>query len=132
MKLRIKGNSIRLRLQKSEVTNLAGNGYVEEQLQLGPASEQTFVYRLECVDETLPSLSARGIGLTVRIPASWADQLVHTERVGFETEIETATEIRVRVVIEKDFQCLVERPGEDDSDAYDHPNPSECRPTERD
>ena len=35
MKIRIKGNSIRLRLTKTEVDNFAANGFVEEKTEFG-------------------------------------------------------------------------------------------------
>ena len=32
----------------------------------------------------------------------------------------------LRILVEKDFACLVEREGEDDSDAFPHPDGGAC------
>src|SRR4051812_3777746 len=46
MKLRIKGNSIRLRLGQAEVRRLAIDGAVEEFTMFGPSDKQLFGYAL--------------------------------------------------------------------------------------
>jgi len=128
MKLRIKGDSIRLRLQQAEVNRLHEQGFVEESLHLGPDPGDEFIYRLEAGAGCEPALLGGGRGITVRIPAEWAAELASTERIGFDHKIRPARDIEVRLLIEKDFKCLVVRPDEDDSGGYDHPGGGPCSP----
>lgn len=126
MKLRIRDNSIRLRLQRAEVARLHEQGCVTGTLQLGAGPGDVFLYQLETHAAAQPRVCRDGVGIMVRIPESWAAELVATDRTGFDFNVEPAPGVTVRVTVEKDFQCLVERPGEDDADGYDHPNPAAC------
>ena len=116
MKLRIRGNSIRLRLTRSEVAQFADAGVVEETLDFGPGKPQ-FKYSLVSSNDA-PELSAEFGGGVIRVTVpsdrvrAWAD----SERVG----IESANGLRL--LIEKDFACMSERDGEDEADAYPNPN----------
>ncbi len=128
MKLRIRGNSIRLRLQRNEVVQLEAQGRVVETLALGMKPDEVFRYQVETVREEQPGLCGDGQGISVRIPAAWAEELVHTDRTGFHFSVEVASDTHVRVTLEKDFHCLVERTGEDDTDAYEHPHAGDGHP----
>lgn len=122
MKLRIRGNSIRLRLQRNEVEQLEAGGRVVETLALGSEPEAVFSYQVDTVPGAQPGLSRSGFGMCVTIPVVWAEELVRTDRTGFHFSVEVTPGTHVRVTLEKDFQCLVERLGEDDTDAYEHPH----------
>lgn len=121
MKLRIQGNSIRLRLQQREIAQLRDQGHVTESLLLGTGPEDTFTYRLERYPGAVVQLRREPTGLVVRLPAAWAAELAETDRVGVDVEVPVAPGAMVRVKIEKDYACLTERPGEDESDAFPHP-----------
>ena len=62
MKIRIKGNSIRLRLTKTDVQNLKEKGIVEEKTIIG--SEEIFKYSL-IVDEKMVNKTANKVGTMV-------------------------------------------------------------------
>ena len=117
MKLRIRGNSIRLRLTKGEVERFANGEPVEETIDLTPVK---FVYEL-CVGE-VESITASFDGgrMTVSVPELEAREWASTETVGMEAGD------RVRVLIEKDFACVKPRAGEDESDMFDHPTATAC------
>jgi len=121
MKLRIQGNSLRLRLQQREVAQLHEHGRLSESLVLGTGPEETFTYRLECYPGATVQILREPTGLVVRLPAVWAAELAQTDRVGVDVEIPVAPGVVVRVKIEKDYACLTERPGEDERDAFPHP-----------
>jgi hypothetical protein len=114
VKLRIRGNSIRLRLSRGEVDALRATGAVEEKLTLTPVS---LVYRIER-SPAAAGTSARfdGARLVVEVPDAVARDFYDTERVGFD-----ATHDAVHILVEKDWQCLAPR-DEDESDAFPHPN----------
>ncbi len=118
MKIRIKGNSIRFRLSKSEVDAFGASGYCESSTQF---TDNTFTYSLVAVhDQTELKASFDAKGIQVLMPQHWADEWVATQRVGFESQMPLDSEKSLQILIEKDFQCLDDR-GEDESDMY--PNP---------
>lgn len=121
MKLRIQGNSLRLRLQQREVAELHECGRLSESLVLGTEPEETFTYRLECHPGATVQILREPTGLVVRLPAVWAGELAQTDKVGVDVEVPVAPGAMVRVKIEKDYACLTERPGEDERDAFPHP-----------
>ena len=119
MKLRIKGNSIRLRLAKSEVDQLEKTGMVSETVNLGPSP---LVYQLSTQgDLEHPIASFSQSMLTVTLPSRWVRGWTEDERVGFEHQGPDLS-----ILVEKDFKCLTNRPGEDESDHF--PNPLEDHP----
>jgi hypothetical protein len=122
MKLRIKGNSARLRLTKSEVELFAKKGLVEEISEFGAGEDQRFVYALE---SSKTAESARAVfennRLSILLPESQADEWTQTaDLVGIRAEQPLEGGKIFSILVEKDFACLQERPGEDDSDAFPH------------
>ncbi len=121
MKLRIQGNSLRLRLQQREVAELHECGRLSESLVLGIWTQDNFTYSLERHPGATVQVLREPAGLVVRLPAAWAADLAETDQVGVDVEVPVAPGVMVRVKIEKDYACLTERPGEDESDAFPHP-----------
>jgi len=119
MKLRIRGDSIRLRLTKSDVTTLAEKGTVAESMRMGP--DASFVYRLSA-DGRLegPKVLLHGNVLEVRLPVERVNAWASSDEVGIEMWQKNGSEQGLLVLVEKDFPCLTARPHEDDSDAFDH------------
>ena len=115
MKLRIQGNSLRLRLTRNEVATLRDRGRVESLVQFSPGQE--LVYRLQSSPHA-PSLTAAfdGQAIRVTVPAHVMTEWAGSDQVS----IETLPPAGLHVLIEKDFQCLHGR-GEQDLDAYSHP-----------
>lgn len=111
MKLRIKGDTIRLRLTQSEVSAVADGDAVVETTSL----PQPFTYALETSGERIGAAFAAG-RMTVNIPHAIAQRWASTEEVSL-----LGREGRVEILVEKDFACLVPREGEEDPDAF--PNP---------
>jgi hypothetical protein len=117
MKLRLKGNTLRCRLQRSEVALLLEEGRVEERTALANGS---FGYAL--VAGEFPALDARleGLSIEVRIPRAEVVAWEAAGDVSLSGEVATP-EGKLDVLIEKDFRCLHGR-AEDESDSY--PNPA--------
>lgn len=118
MKLRIKGNSIRLRLTKSDVQKLAQTGNVIETTQIGKGK---FKYELQTSNqESLQALLHDDI-ITVYIPKSFAANWHENDVVGIDNQVPLPDGDFLYLLVEKDFACLDETL-EDQSDNYENPN----------
>ncbi|MFP4090458.1 MAG: DUF7009 family protein [Cyclobacteriaceae bacterium] len=120
MKLRIRGNTIRLRLTKTEVEQFGKEGHVQESLLFGPDPAQHFRYEIV----THASVSQLAVAyenhaIRIMVPQPMAEKWVHTDEVGFEQEVNTGSE-SIHLLVEKDFQCL-HRDDAEEPDNYAHP-----------
>jgi len=126
MKMRIEGCAIRFRLNRKDVAELAGTGQILESVEFAPAGDQRLVYAIK-VEPKLSAVAAdyQGGRITVRLPQVQAREWLETDRIGLDGEQTLGSGRILRILIEKDFQCLhagngrVE--GEIDREAY--PNP---------
>jgi hypothetical protein len=115
MKLRIQGNSLRLRLTRSEVAGLHETGVVEETAHFAIGSSLTYRIQKGAGESGIRAELADGT-ITVHLPASTADGWATSDDIGI-----NGRDGVLRIAIEKDFRCLT-RPGEEDApDAYPHP-----------
>jgi len=119
MKLRIKGNSIRLRLTKTEVSEFSQNRSITEAIEF--THGEPLLYRLSMSDDTDPLTKHTQNLIEVRIPTAIATNWALTDTVSIEHWAEVGQK-KLRILIEKDFACLQSREHEDDSDAYENPN----------
>jgi hypothetical protein len=123
MKLRIRGNSIRLRLTRGEVDVFIEKGLVEESVSFGPTR---LVYALRTAPAAAaPPLAATLVGSRIELVANaeGARTWARGDDVGIEAEQNVGEGPALRLLVEKDFACLKDRPGEPDDDAF--PNPHE-------
>jgi hypothetical protein len=120
MKLRIKGNTVRLRLTQGEVRALGEAGQVQERTEFPGGT--ALLYRVRSDDKISEiSIGYEGNIIEVRVPAPVAAQWCATEQVTLSATPALAAGT-VEVVLEKDFACLAPRPGEDESDHFPHPD----------
>lgn len=122
MKLRVKGNSLRLRLTQGEVARFAKTGLVEETVDFGFG--QRFIYALSSSAGNHETARAvfKNNGITVYVPKTKADEWTRTNQVGIRAEQSLNDGNALQISVEKDFVCLEKRAdGEDESDAYPHP-----------
>jgi len=122
MKLRIRGNSLRLRLLRGEIERFGKTGCLAETIQFGAAQ---LAYSLEMRSEA-QTINARFADnqITVIIPESVARNWIESEQVGLtgEQQIENnAPENVLKITIEKDFVCLERKDDPDNTDAFPHP-----------
>lgn len=118
MKIRIRGNSMRFRLTKTEVASFCANGHYTEKTDFG---HKTFTYRL-MEKEGLNHLDAKyeGNTITMYLPAKERRHWGESNQVGFQHTLTLSSGEELFLLLEKDFACLDET-GEDQSDNY--PNP---------
>jgi hypothetical protein len=119
MKLRIKGNSIRIRLTKTEVSRIATNGYLEEETLFG---NNTFVYALQRVDEgDALTATMEQNKITMYVPSALTKDWPANNIISFEANMPLADNKTLYLLLEKDFVCL-DHTNEDQSDNYENPN----------
>jgi hypothetical protein len=119
MKLRIKGNSIRIRLTKKEVSIIAGSGYLEEETLFG---NNRFVYALQKVDHGNElSAALEGNKMTMFVPSALLKDWPGNNVVGFDASMPLADNKMLCLLLEKDFVCI-DHTTEDQSDNYENPN----------
>ena len=120
MKLRIQGNSLRLRLTQSEVEAFGERGHVEEHIRFRPG--EFMVYTLEASDVVGHMDAHYGEGrVTIRVPSGQVAAWVETNQVGMEGEQPIEGDERLTILVEKDFKCLHGPAERQEEDAFPHP-----------
>ncbi|HEY8782341.1 MAG TPA: hypothetical protein VIM16_12025 [Mucilaginibacter sp.] len=112
MKIRIKNNSLRFRLTRSDVKQLAVTGHLDEKVIFG---KQSLIYAIKLTDDVHLSSAYKNDTVTLFMPKSMISELISSDRIGFENNNEA-----LHLSVEKDFTCL-DNVAEDQSDNY--PNP---------
>jgi hypothetical protein len=119
LKLRIKGDSLRLRLTQGEVRSLEEQGSVADAICFGPDSKLEYRVRRDGTVDGLTVKYQANI-IEVCVPEAMALKWCRSDLVTLECTRPTATG-ELRILVEKDFTCLVPRSGEDESDHFPHP-----------
>jgi hypothetical protein len=122
MKLRIKGDSLRVRLSRSEVARLLAGDWLEETVHFTPEARAKFTYALR----QEPSVSRPTVQYTenrvaILIPTEQANAWGVTAQVGIAEDISLGHLGSLALLIEKDFACL-DRSDEDNEDTFPNPN----------
>jgi hypothetical protein len=130
MKLRIRGNSIRLRLGEREVAKLVDEGRVSDSIRFSafPAGQLTYTV-ITSPDEKEIAAGFAQNEIRVTVPEDSGRLWANSELVGLNRVQQIGDEISLSILIEKDFRCLAPRPGEDESDSFANPADGEfCDP----
>ena len=116
MKLRILGNTLRLRLSQTEVKDLLKDMHVSDSVDFG---ERKLIYALQ--GSGVEKISARFNGdfVTVDVPAEQLRIWGETSEVSLNATQDLPDGNHLEILVEKDFACLVPRKGEEDL----YPNP---------
>lgn len=125
MKLRLTHNSIRIRIQRSELAQLQETGSIRNTVSF-PAST---AFHFEIVIHQMPEVQAinENARISIRLPHSIAQTWFNTTQVGIESHLSLQGDDLLHVLIEKDFPCA-DRPNEDKSETFwelvDKPDPA--------
>lgn len=119
MKIRIRGNAIRLRLMQNEVAEIAEKGIFQEETHF-PSGEK-FTYALEAAQ--VPALQAHFSGnkICIKAPEAEVKHWANSDQVGMENFVELPSGETLRILVEKDFKCLTPRDHEPEEQAYENP-----------
>ncbi|MEM8937857.1 MAG: hypothetical protein AAGC64_00760 [Bacteroidota bacterium] len=118
MKIRIKGNSIRFRLTKTEVETFCREGFYEETTKF---ASNILIYMLKGkadIKELEADFSDNRI--TIYMPQEELSTWASSDRVGYSNSVDWNDPSSLSLLVEKDFTCL-DNTIEDQSDNY--PNP---------
>ena len=122
MKLRIRGNSLRLRVGPAEVERLATGKSVEEMIRFGPTPEQTLCYMIETShDVSTVEAIFHANCIRILLPLVMAEKWGRGNEIGIESHRPIGAGATLKVLIEKDFKCIDGRADDEELDAY--PNP---------
>ena len=120
MKIRIKDNSIRLRLTRGEIDLIRDKGVVRAITRF-PGSRQ-FSYSVESSPASInPAAFYSESEISVLLPETVVLAWAKTEQVSIEGEQVLDGGDKLKILVEKDFACLAPRDGEDESDMFAHP-----------
>jgi hypothetical protein len=115
----MKGDSLRLRLTRAEVQQLAQSGRVEEHVHIG--ARGLLIYRVQ----RAPTAAALGASfdngvIEIQVPDATAREWCDSELVTLDA-VQHQDAVDLRIIVEKDFACLAPRSDEDESDNFPHP-----------
>jgi hypothetical protein len=120
MKLRIKGSSLRLRLTQGEVQRLESQGEVAEQVCFGGSAKLTYRLRTDAKKSEISADYGDNV-IEIRVPEQAALTWSRTDQVTLAHSEPLPEGEELRIVIEKDWNCLAPRSDEDESDSFPHP-----------
>ena len=121
MKLRIRDNSVRLRLMRAEVDTLRDQGLVTAATSF--PGGRTFRYSVESSPASVnPAAFFSDNQVTVRLPETVVLAWANSEQVSMAGEQVLDDGETLKILVEKDFVCLTGRDDEDESDMYPHPS----------
>jgi Family of unknown function (DUF7009) len=115
VKLRFRNNSLRLRVNRPEVENLAAGGSLEERVDFPGGGRLSYI--LESSPEAEPAASFRDSVIRVAAPDWEIKDWARGEAIGLYFQV-AANESALRVAIEKDLECIDEPLEERDPDAF--------------
>ena len=115
MKLRLNGNSLRLRLTRPEVMGLCEAGTVEQSVDFGLGT--VLIYRIQSRGVTDPIHAVFcNHSITVCVPPESVAIWAAADEVGLYGQ-----QGALNIAVEKDFRCLTRRLDEEELDAYPRP-----------
>jgi hypothetical protein len=122
MKLRIKENTMRVRVSRSEVARLLTGDCLEETIHFTPEPVAKLSYALQ-QDQSLsrPTVQYTENRVAILIPADQVNTWGTTDQVGIAEDISLGNLWSLGLLIEKDFACL-DRSDEDNQDTFANPN----------
>jgi hypothetical protein len=120
VKLRIRDNSIRLRLTQTETVTLKDAGIVAARTRF--PGGRSLEYAVESSPASVtPAVHFSENRLVVRLPETVVLAWAASDQVSMHGEQRLEDGDVVSILVEKDFQCLAPREGEDESDMFPHP-----------
>lgn len=118
MKMRVRSNSVRFRLTKTEVAAMQGCGECSEYVRFPDGG--CLAYSLIASESASVQAEFELGSVKIRVPRREVLEWSGTEAVGIYSTVES-NGIALDVIVEKDFQCLDADTLEDQSDMFSNP-----------
>lgn len=118
MKLRLKDDSIRLRLSQTEMKDLGTNGVIESQTHFVGGNQLNYIL---LVKDNYDATFSEG-SIKVSLPISEVSNWIKSVELSLEHFILLPDDKKLRILVEKDLKCLTERPFENEEDLFPNPN----------
>ncbi len=119
MKLRIKGDSLRLRLTQGEMRTLAERGEAEDRISFPGGTALRYRLRVDHVNDEISASYGSNL-IDILVPRPLSERWCGTDLVTLSASLTTGSG-ELRIILEKDWACLAPREGEDESDNFTHP-----------
>jgi hypothetical protein len=121
LKLRIKGNSLRLRVSRSELARFLAGEEIAETIRFAAAQEAKLTYALARGTQASAAIVRyRPQEVTVLLSEEQAQSWSQENEVGVYTLVDIAPEGLLELIVEKDFACL-DRSDENNKDTFANP-----------
>lgn len=128
MKLRLKGNTLRLRLDREDLAQFADAGQVEAVTMFGDDTSFRYVLYASPEADGLTAQATPG-KIAVHVPADLAEEWTQTDRVGLEAQQSAGEGAVLRILVEKDLGCRHRSASEEGM--FDHLRSEEPPPVEK-
>jgi hypothetical protein len=121
MKLRIKGNSLRLRVSRPELARFLDGERIEETIHFTRAPEASLTYALESAVQVAPvRVQYESQIVKVIVSEDQASIWGAESQVGVYSSLDIGATGSLEIIVEKDFACL-DRSDEENGDAFANP-----------
>jgi hypothetical protein len=119
VKLRIKGDSLRLRLTQGEMRRLTEQGEVEDRISFPGGTALRYRLRVEKRNAAISASYGKDL-IDILVPEPISQRWCGTDLVTLSASQATGSG-ELQIILEKDWACLAPREGEDESDNFRHP-----------
>ena len=119
MKLRIKDNSIRLRLTQTEVERIGNGDQIHNNLNFPGGERVSYLLVGSAVENT--EIEYKDNRISISVPTEILTIWANSDEVSLLYELSLDHDNVLKLLIEKDFACLTPREDEDESDLFPHP-----------
>ena len=117
MKVRLLNNTIRVRINKTEMNELSTQKYLCTKTSFADNFLGTY---LMVLDQESLSINLSNHRIEIKVPSSMITKMSMDDQVGFTQDISINDTESIQFTLEKDFQCLEPR-AEDETDLYANP-----------
>ena len=119
MKIRIKGNTVRFRLTKSDISMLTETGELSDQTEF---IGNTLIYKIaSSANESLSADMIENV-ITLYVPENALSSWASTNQVSLEGNMPLRNDSSLYLLLEKDFKCIDGDTSEDQSDFFENPS----------
>lgn len=122
MKLRIKGDSIRIRLTQSETAALGQGELISDRTHFPLGN--SLCYQLTTGDSHKVVFEEETI--LIMLPHAEVVEWVASSSLSYEHNFPLAEESSLFVLVEKDLDCKSDRPRKEDTDTFPNPSTQKC------